>query len=215
MIPFAFGIAFMALLMGFLIGASSSPVAGVAITAGFGVVAAALTYMQSSEIGNPGELVNEKSSKVSKARALSIATLNSVGRALILFSISFAIGISAGIWSRTLWNGAHEPARFPWHGAAAPTSARQAIDWIIVYQNLRRMGYTDAQIAELYSLESKDKPPSTGLFGESLLSPMFSQQKTESVPEHFIAERQSIPPLFNSPLLPPPGPSGRPNEVNG
>jgi hypothetical protein len=52
MLSFIFGITSIALLMGFMVGASSSPVAGVALTAGFGIVAAALTYLQSSAVGD-------------------------------------------------------------------------------------------------------------------------------------------------------------------
>lgn len=53
MIQFAFGITLLSLLLGVLVGASSSYVAGVAITAGFRVVAPSLRYIQSNAIGHP------------------------------------------------------------------------------------------------------------------------------------------------------------------
>ena len=50
MLTFTLGIASIAVLLGFLVGASNSPVAGVALTATFGIVGAALALYQKSEV---------------------------------------------------------------------------------------------------------------------------------------------------------------------
>jgi hypothetical protein len=67
------------------------------------------------------------------------------------------------------------PATFPWEGAAAPASSQSAIDWILVQEKLRMMGYRDGQIRTLYEQDvksRKDKSPLT--HGGDLLSPLFS-----------------------------------------
>ena len=48
---FIAGIGSIAILMGFLVGASYSPIAGVAVTAAFGVIAATISFFQSGIAG--------------------------------------------------------------------------------------------------------------------------------------------------------------------
>ena len=205
MYSFVLGVASLALLLGFLVGASSSPVAGVAVTAGFAMVAAALAYMQSSTVGDPSSQGGGKPTKAAEARALSVATLNSVGRVLMLFSVAFAAGIALGIWARTSHGAAHESVNFPWKAASAPTSARQAIDWILVYRHLRQLGYTDPQIAEIYRLNLEAKKTERGFaLADDLLSTLFSQVKLETPTQRLIANQPTIPgpSIFNDPFGP-------------
>jgi hypothetical protein len=216
MFSFCLGISSFALILGFLVGASSSPAAGVAVTAGFGIVAAALAYMQSSTVGTSNKAPSGKMTKGSQARALSIATLNSVGRLLIVFSLAFAVGIAVGVRARTAQNSARAPVSFPWVATTPPTSSRQAVDWLIVQQHLIKIGYSNAQIAEIYRLElASNKGEPTIRVGETSISSLFSNQKIESTDVRWIASQP--PPedsIFKNPFSPSLPPSG-PGKVNG
>jgi hypothetical protein len=185
---FVFGVVSLATLLGFLVGASSSPVAGVGVTAGFGVIAAALAYMQSSSVGGAAPDAGKNADKAARARSLSVATLNSVGQVLTVFSLAFAVGLAVGVCTRKKHDAHHNPIAFPWAGAAAPTDPQDAVDWVLVQQHLRRMGYADGQISEIYGVWLAHKKAGTDPFGGKLLSPLFSQPK-DSKADNLIANQ--------------------------
>jgi hypothetical protein len=202
MLSFIVGIASIALLMGFMVGASSSPVAGVALTAGFGIVAASLTYLQSRSIGYTVGPPAHESTKHEKARAISVDNLNGLGRVLLIFSAVFSIGLGAGIWARSTVSTVAPITSFPWQQATAPSSARAAIDWLLVQRNLRTMGYSDAQIESIYQINLKaKKEESTGFLNQELLSSMFFAQKIDALPRNLLADQPpSDPSLFKRPF---------------
>ena len=201
MVFFVFGVVSIALLMGFMVGASSSPVAGTAITASFGIVAAAFAYAQQSAIGDPDGIGSAKPDKSAKARQISIDTLNSLGKVLFAFSATFAIGMAAGIWARAGASVSAASTSFPWGNAAPPQSPRAAIDWLLVQRNLRNMGYTEDQIGTLYKLGAAMKKDEPLIPTSELLSPLFSSQKPEVQPFRYLANQPpSSPNLFNKPF---------------
>jgi hypothetical protein len=214
MFSFSLGVASLALLLGTLVGASSSPVAGVAVTAGFGVVIAVLGYMRSSVGAKVESQEASESTQGAQTRALSNESLNLIGRLLILFSFLFASGVALGIWARTSWSIRQEPAKFPWEAASAPTSAQRAIDWILVHRNLRQLGFNDAQVSELYRLSYQSAKTRVGgvADAEQLLSPLFSQQKVEPPLLPLIAHQP--PPSTSSAIRPLP-PSTSPTSPRG
>lgn len=176
LLPFLSGVLLVALLLGFLVGASSSPIAGAAVTAVFGLLAAALAFVQVKEIGEPGASTRIPT-KGAGARRLSVSTLNSLGWCLVLFCIAFSTGLAAGVWARNAHSAQRSQVTFPWRGGAAPASIRVAVDWIAVKRALTSVGYSDAQIEELYRMSGNGLVPQD-LFrshpNSDLLSPILS-----------------------------------------
>ena len=185
---FVLGVVSLASIMGFLVGASSSPVAGVAVTAGFGVIASALAYLRAGSQTDASSTPGSGHDHSARARLLLLASLNSMGLALTAFAVAFATGTAAGIWARKAHDAYQDPIEFPWTGQAAPTDTQDAIDWILVQQHLRRMGYKDRQIADLYKAWLARKKDDGNPFGSKLLSPLFGQRE-ESRTDRLIANQ--------------------------
>lgn len=170
------GITAMAMLLGFLVGASHSPVAGVAITAAFGLLAAVFAFNQKATFDKAMAVNFELFEHLDRLRPQIRGTLNALGRTLLVFAIAFAVGLACGIYLRVgqPFSPAKAPATFPWEGLTAPISGQSAIDWLLVQDKLRSMGYRDDQIRALYEKDRKSRgEPRPTRFGE-LLSPLFS-----------------------------------------
>ena len=212
MLHFAIGIISVAVLMGFMVGASSSPVSGIAITAIFGLMAGTFAYAQQSRIGDP-DTPSSKTDKSGRARAMAVDTLNALGRVLVCFTLAFTVGLAVGIWAKANSRTPTAPGVLPWSSAAsAPASARDALDWIIVQKNLKAMGYDDTQVQFLYKLDTEKLNQRGGGFVEAPLSNLFSSSKVERTPEHLIANQPPPDPatIFRQPFSPisPTGPKG-------
>jgi hypothetical protein len=147
--PFVAGVVAIALLTGTLVGGSDSPVAGVAITAVFGLVAAvvALYKGQVQESPQDGRLV------VTLPAVDLSEMLNALGRVLTLFCIAFIVGLGVGIFARGLSHLPKAEVSLPWDGLEKPPTAAVAADWIVARKLLREMGYSNEQIATIYKLD--------------------------------------------------------------
>ena len=134
------GMGSLAILIGFLVGASSSPVAGLAITAAFGVIAGIVSYMVGPKTSEPFPMAV-------------------VGQTLIGVSAAMAIGLGLGMYARLIavprWM--TETRELPWaQSKTPPTDATVALDWIVVDQRLRAFGYTEQQIQAIYAIDAAD-----------------------------------------------------------
>ena len=188
MLQFAVGISLVALLLGFLVGVSESPVAGIALTASFGIVATGLALHQRTASGHPPDLPSVPDAEPTKSDLLT--ALESLGKVLIAFAITFVGGLALGVATK-IWSHAPEPQqKLLWQisqvPASAPASARKAIDWIVVRERLRALGYSDQQILEVYRIDAdKKKDEDKGGFlqpDNSLLSPILSAAPAASSP---------------------------------
>jgi len=202
MLTFTLGIASIAVLLGFLVGASNSPVAGVAITATFGIVAAALAFYQKSGVEGPFDPAITDPKKMPAPQKNTVDAFKNLGRVLAVFSIAFFAGLGCGVYVKLLPRGVEAASAFPWQGVASPASARTAIDWILVQRHLRSFGYIDTQIAEIYKLHLKESADTPVSFRSSqLLSPLFLGQSPSQSPTATIAEGIDRPGVFRYPGL--------------
>ena len=186
MITFATGIACLATLLGFLVGASESPVAGIALTATFGIVATGLALHQRAAGESPADL--PKVAGVVPGEGNLNRALRSLGVVLVTFSLTFGIGLSVGVYTKLKSHEVQLEASLPWQGLQPPTSARKAIDWILVRKRLREHGYSDPQIVELYKIDlavrkSDDKAIGWGSTDDQLLSPILSAAPATPAPQ--------------------------------
>ena len=170
MLTLGLGIASLAALLGFLVGASESPVAGIAITATFGIVATILSAKSSAAAVD---------SVPQKATEVTTLPLYKLGQMFIVFSIAFVAGLSGGIYARLQFHEV-DAQTLPWEGKSAPKSARQAVDWIIVGAKLRSMGYSNRQVLELYEIDvarRKDEKDESLWRSDELISPLLESKK--------------------------------------
>ena len=172
---FAFGVSAIAALLGFLVGASESPVAGIALTAAFGLVASAISLKFKT---SAGEIERSDAPKLAAAGSMSTESLQALGLILFLFAITFAVGLGAGVASRLSYHKATPETAFPWQGLDAPKTAKKAVDWILVRKRLRDLGYTDTQIQSIYAidLEQATKDKANPWRGQEMLSPILKSE---------------------------------------
>jgi hypothetical protein len=152
---FSTGLTSLALILGFLVGGSHSPVAGVAITAAFGL---AVPFF--SLLGGRGDV----------GRTDRLAT---AGKVLTVFCLVFVVGMSLGAYSRLQdWPAPTRYSQvFPWKDQP-PKTAYHAIDWIIVGDRLRSLGYNNEQIQQVYAIQKAEwgnAEPATDFGGVSSL----------------------------------------------
>lgn len=170
------GICGLALLLGFLVGASSSPVAGVAITASFGLLAGMFAFFQKAALEKALKARANLSDQLQHLAPRIKAGLNALGRTLFIFAVAFAIGIGLGVYARLGQPFATRaaPRDFPWQGLQEPASGQAAVDWIIVQERLVAMGYSTEQVRDLYRNELSHKEHRSILENPGLISPLFS-----------------------------------------
>lgn len=193
MLVFSIGIACIAGLLGFLVGASESPVAGIALTATFGIVATGLAlHQRAASVFAPTHLPTIPRPEPTAIEVLR--ALKSLGALLVVFSIAFAAGLALGVWGKLQSHAVEPESKLFWQGLSAPTSARRAIDWLVVRKKLTDMGYTDAQVIELYRIDMERKnsdKDNSYLSADQLLSPILSEVPVASGPGrkgHLIAQ---------------------------
>lgn len=158
----AVGVALLALVLGFMIAASGTPVGSIAIPAAFGIAVSALglIYPQlrdSKAEGSKAASDQQRSHSDSRGHGHAQAQL---GIALISFSVAFAIGIYLGASARLSgWLSPAPPALDPtWHrrGLPPPPSAEAAVYWLSVQNVLQERGLKEEHIASIYELQAKD-----------------------------------------------------------
>lgn len=172
LIWFLIGISSLSILLGFLTGASSSPVAGVVITSAFGLVAAVFGLYHKISIEKKLELINlsnqrDNAQDQSETEYESAnrnyeniepsfyVSLNKVGQLLAVFSVMFLVGLSCGISIRIGdWLAPSiKIKQLPWVGSNEPTQTESAIDWVIVQEKLLRLGYSEEQVKIIYKID--------------------------------------------------------------
>lgn len=141
-----FGISCFALAIGLMVGASNSPVVGVAITSVFGLFVALFG------------LFNKNSDKEQiEVNPLVIAD---TGKLFFLFSVTLAAGIYLGVEYRNYKP--VEEKQFIWDSQLKPPStAYEALDWIALRESLVKLGYSHNQIRDLYRIRLNENVDTT------------------------------------------------------
>lgn len=159
--------------LGLIIGASNSPVVGVAITGLFGLMVSLYSLVPKKENSSKAAFFND---------------LAFVGKSLILFSIGMLAGVFAGCQYRLFTAEQKNEKLFIWNGSKAPTSTYEALDWIAVTEILLSKGYSEKQISDLYKLRTKEIKDTANTDAEidaqySRTSPYFKMLLTPSAQE--------------------------------
>ena len=176
----AVGIGSIALVVGYMVGASSTPVVSVAAPAVFGLVITAVGLLGGGSADKKLDALKElltraKTTTGEAPEGVSLeqvgATLASVrqelslqaarlGKMLVVFALFYVLGLSFGTYARvTNLYAPHVSRRLPWDGADAagrPPTPADAIDWINLQEQLLALGYTQEQIADIYSIQVEE-----------------------------------------------------------
>ena len=178
------GLSLLSLVIGFLVGASSTPVAGVAITAAFGIAAAGFVFLQKIAAERQLDAIEKLSSAATNLETVNARVdqlraewqrrasdgIEIVGKAIALFAVTFALGIVLGAWARianiseklTVPTPAHA---FPWKSSQErPTKTENALTWILIQERLRYAGYSSQQVQSLYDDWRKESATNEPLF---------------------------------------------------
>jgi hypothetical protein len=166
MIRFLLGLSALAFVVGFLVGASASPVAGIAISALFGIVATAVTMYRRTVVQHNG---SSAPSQTQSGRTIATpSVVGPLGTIFLAFAVALASGIGLGIYLRVVKPAHTYQKHFVWRGRQAPPNIRAALDWAVVGDRLAQMGYSQKDIVGLYELylnsvlaqdASQGKPP--------------------------------------------------------
>lgn len=161
---FVLGIGSIAAVLGYMVGASKTPVVGVAIPAIFALVLTAVGLVSGASIGKKfdavKELVNKaESSDIEKVldaiRSETKTVPNRLGKVLLGFTILYAIGLLAGTRARVNnWFAPAYEQQLPWISSNhPPPTASEAVDWIALQEQLIELGYNRTQIDQIYSIQ--------------------------------------------------------------
>lgn len=136
---FISGAIVLSLVVGVLVGASSSPVAGVVVTGLLGV-AIAFSGRGSGD-----------------GKAPTTEQQDFIGQFILIFSVAMAVGIGMGVKVRVndwfLSGDTESTVEFPWQQSESPSSVREAIDWLIIQEKLVQMGLSEQQVQSLYDMK--------------------------------------------------------------
>lgn len=147
MVFFVLGVGAVGALLGFLIGVSSTPVAGIGVTSLFAIVASGVALVAQGKVADPGSSI-----ALPKAAALSqrvtVSSLSLLGKVLLLFTVTFTSGMSGGIWMRL--SHAERSVPFPWPASKPPATLQSMLYWIDAAAYLRQAGHTEEQISAFY-----------------------------------------------------------------
>lgn len=154
------GIFGISLLIGYLIGASNSPVVGAFITAviGFAGVAVGAKHL------------------APEGRTQSVSSFT--GMLLLILAGGIFAGEIGGEAFRRGWLFGQE-RQFLWDSRNQPEETREAIDWLVVAEKLSNLGYTHAQIVDIYSIRAEER---------SRLSKIRAQQIESEVDPYALVE---------------------------
>lgn len=148
------GIALFASFLGYLLGASSTPVAGVFLTAALGILASVGSllpaFLRKTEVANsPSETA------ISTNSMLALT-----GQVIVVFAVFLIGGTTVGTKLRLnfIEYTAFQPepdssavfGKFPWNETSKPRNGQEAIDWCMTQNTLISMGLSEEQIREIY-----------------------------------------------------------------
>ena len=174
----------LAAILGFLVGGSHSPVAGVAITAVFGMVVTATGLLGPND--RPVAHSDDPPPSKGRGRRITKQMYRRTGAVLLMFAVMFAAGLFGGVSVRS--SASREARTFPWDQSNKPASAFDAVDWLVVQENLLSRGYTDQQVQELY--RGWSPAPVSPYQAARTLSDLFLAAPKTRDREHFIAENR-------------------------
>lgn len=135
-----FGIGAFSLVLGYLVGASNTPVVGAIIT---GILALGASIWS---------LYKNKGDENQKNVPIDLRILGSI---LTIFSFCLLLGVFTGESYRRGWF-IKEDKAFPWAGSEPPSSAYEALDWLMVAEKLRALDYDNKKTIELYKMIKSD-----------------------------------------------------------
>lgn len=141
-LSFYLGIFLFSMVLGHLIGLSSSPVLGTAITVILGIVVAFLGVYERSKGEQPQVRPN---------------LLKNIGWILTVCGIGIFLGLYSGSWIKlnsTLIF--HLEKEVPWQKGQEPSELAEAIDWMVVAHKLKELGYTTNQVREHYNIRKSE-----------------------------------------------------------
>lgn len=164
-VKFLTGVGITAFCIGFMIGASSTPIVAVIVPTIFGLVTGSLGLLQEKKASEMTEFDKYNSFE-------STTKKDEIGQFLILFSLSYMAGLGMGIaarvgeWQRVFLskgNGVdmvENPTKtFPWEGLYEPGNMEKigsnfadALNWICLQEKLLEIGYTPEQIKSLQQM---------------------------------------------------------------
>lgn len=143
------GLACLAITIGFIAGASESPVVSVVIPAIFGLGVTAIGLIAPSENKKENQTIEEDKPKSRNADLLIKGRL--IGVVLIIFSFCYVGGLLLGANVR-IYRPFQQSRQLPWANENdAPIRKKDAILWIAVQEKLLSMGYTQTRVKEFYS----------------------------------------------------------------
>ena len=128
-----------AVAIGYLLGASNTPVVGAFITAFFGLIGTIVgaQYLFDKE----GE---------------SARKINHVGVGITLVSVGLVCGTLIGEGYRNNW-GIKNEKTLPWAGLEAPSITSEALDWIATSEKLKQLGYSDDDVKVIYQIRIEER----------------------------------------------------------
>jgi hypothetical protein len=158
------GIASIAVVLGYMVGASSTPVVGVVIPIIFGLAVTALGFFSSSSIERKlkevRELIKENNSlEIPQSLSHFSSDLkkmpNQLGKLLLIFTLFYAFGLMTGTKARiNEWFIPVRERQLPWTASGrVPPTAADAVDWIALQEELIHLGYSRGHIDHLYSIQ--------------------------------------------------------------
>ena len=172
------GVLAIAIVLGYMVAASGTPVAAVAIPAAFGLVVAGIGLLHQTpksaavSVGAaPTQAEDKREASASGTPPVHRSAPMRYGVALICFALGFAGGLALGATARL--DGWFSPKaqliQFTWvrYGLAEPPSAEAALYWLYLQGVLQARGFSDDQMKALYLLQAKDwmvRAPVAALF---------------------------------------------------
>ena len=185
------GILSFSLVLGYMIGASNSPVIGAFFSAlsGFaGIIFGAKHLLPEEKKGDPG---------------------NFIGLLLLVLSLGLFFGAFAGEKYRTGWF--DNEKELIWNEADRPVETREALDWIAVCEKLTALGYSMGQIRDIYQIRAGERAALVQLYEKQAAEGVESFNRVSvydrNAPFHAILKLTEIPEhqegLRSSGVLPP------------
>jgi hypothetical protein len=179
------GLSLTAIVQGYMVGASDSPVVGSAITAFFGLGVAAVGVFKERRSQS-----EEKLGAGANVEAhYSPNWIRSAGIMLTIFALSYLTAAVAGSVVRAR-STRPERASFPWTEKTQPGSPQKALQWLVVQKRLRDYGYTATQIQSLYQLVYKMNDDTGGSLLDSVPEPAEPTMKRTFHPGDFANQPQ-------------------------
>lgn len=208
---FLSGLGSTSLCIGFMIGASSTPVVAVIVPVLFGLVTTSIGLFQNHDLK-----ISSNESEVSKLVDGLASKQKQAGLILIVFSMSYMIGLGSGIgarvgeWHRIFIKSTKidaSPKRlFPWEGniKEQPKSIENTLNWICLQEKLIKMGYTHEQVKKLYMTSlSRDLSTTNDALYSSCFGTSSSSEKNvkddSSAQKQFESSKPALPVLMPAP----------------